>query len=130
MLQTENRLKKTRDFNLIAKHGRWVNGDFLDFKYVKLDKIQNYFPKKEDVKSFKNQLRLAFVVSLKISKSAVKRNRLKRQMREVVRLLFKEGTVASGYYILVMAKPGALKKDYAAISQEIELLLKKIKVLK
>ena len=129
MLKPENRLKKVRDFNLLIKHGRWVNGSFLDVKYVKLDKIQDYFPKKEDKESFKKQLRLAIVVGTKVSKSAVKRNGLKRKMREVVRLLVKEERLASGYYIMILARPIALDKSYANISQETKLLLKKIKVL-
>lgn len=129
MLQSVNRLKKVRDFNLLVKHGRWVNGNFLDVKYVNLNKIQGYFPKKEDKENFKKQLKLAIVVGVKVSKSAVKRNRLKRQLREAVRLLIKEGRLESGYYIMVSAKPVALAKDYAVISQEIKLLFEKIKVL-
>jgi len=129
MLKPADRLKKVRDFNLLIKHSRWVSGSFLDIKYVNLAKIQDYFPKKEDPESFKKQLKLAIVVSTKVSKSAVKRNRLKRQMREVVRPLIKQGSLKHGYYIMILAKSIALEKSYADISQEIKLLFKKIKVL-
>lgn len=129
MFQQENRLRKLRDFNLIMKHGQWVNGQFLDIKYLELAKNQNFFPKKEDPESFKKQLKLAISISLKISKSAVKRNRVKRQIRETLRLLIKEAAIKNGYYILVIAKKGVLEKDYSEISQEIKLLLQRGKVL-
>ena len=129
MFQQENRLRKIRDFNLIMKHGQWVNGQFLDIKYLELAKNQNFFPKKEDPESFKKQLKLAISISLKISKSAVKRNRVKRQIRETLRLLIKEAAIKNGYYILVIAKKGILEKDYPEISQEIKLLLQRGKVL-
>ncbi|NQU83258.1 MAG: ribonuclease P protein component [Parcubacteria group bacterium] len=125
MLQTINRLKKVRDFNLIMKHGKWVGGSFLQAKYVKLAKIQEFFPKREDSKEFEKQLRIGFSVGLKVSKSAVKRNRLKRQLREVVRLLIKEDSLENGYYVLIIGKKEALEKDYAEISEEIEGLLRK-----
>jgi ribonuclease P protein component len=61
---------------------------------------------------------------------AVVRNRAKRQLREVVRLLLKQGVLAEGYYVLAIAKPGILAKEYAEISQEMTLLLKKSGVLR
>lgn len=129
MLQPENRLTKVRDFNLIIKYGRWVNGAFLDLKYLNLGKTKHYFPKKEDPDKFKNQLKLAFTVGLKISKSAVKRNRVKRQLREAVRLLIKANQLQTGHYLLFVAKKGILEKNYAEISEEMTLLLKKAKIL-
>ncbi|MBI2038168.1 MAG: ribonuclease P protein component [Candidatus Magasanikbacteria bacterium] len=130
MLQQDNRLRKVRDFNLILKHGRWVNGQFLDIKALELAKNQNFFPKKEDPESFKNQLKLAISTGLKVHKSAVKRNRVRRQIREAVRLLIKDGAIKNGYYILVVAKKDILNKNYPEISQEIKVLLSKAKVLK
>ena len=129
MFQQENRLRKIRDFNLVLQQGRWLNGQFLDIKYVELAKNQNFFPKKENPESFKKQLKLAISVGLKISKSAVKRNRVKRQIREVLRLLIKENGLKSGFYILIVAKKNTLEKEYAEISQEIKVLLSRGKLL-
>lgn len=130
MLQQDNRLRKLRDFNLVMKHGQWVNGRFLDIKVLELAKNQGYFPKKEDPDSFKKQLKLAIAAGLKVHKSAVKRNRVRRQIREVLRLLLKDGLIKNGYYILVVAKKDTLTKDYAEISAELNLLLSRGKVLK
>lgn len=129
MLQTANRLVKVRDFNLIMKYGQWINGQFLDLKVLNLAKIQSFFPKKEDPDKFKNQLRIAFSIGLKISKSAVKRNQIKRRLREVIRLLIKEGRLIRGYYLLFVARPVIKDKDYTEISQETKLLLTKSKLL-
>jgi len=129
MLHKDNRLAKVRDFNLLMKHGRWVNGQLFNIKVLELAKFENYFPKKVDPNDFKKQLRLAVNVSVKVSKSAVKRNRLKRQTSEVVRLLIKDGPLKNGHYLLVNAKHEALEKEYAEISEEIKLLFKKAGVI-
>jgi ribonuclease P protein component len=130
MLQQDNRLRKLRDFNLVMKHGQWVNGHFLDIKVLELAKNQNFFPKKEDPESFKKQLKLAIAAGLKVHKSAVKRNRVRRQIREVLRLLIKENLLKTGFYVLVVAKKDILEKNYAEISAELKLLLSRGKVLK
>jgi ribonuclease P protein component len=130
MLQQDNRLRKLRDFNLVMKYGQWVNGRFLDIKVLELAKNQNFFPKKEDPESFKKQLKLAIAAGLKVHKSAVKRNRMRRQIREVIRLLIKENLLKTGFYVLVVAKKDVLEKDYAEISSELKLLLGRGKVLK
>ncbi len=130
MLPPKNRLAKVRDFNLLMKEGRFFRGGLLDLKVLDLAKNKDYIPKKEDPETFVSQLRIAFTVGLKVSKKAVLRNRAKRQLREVVRLLLKQGVLATGYYVLVIAKPGILAKEYAEISQEMTLLLKKSGVLR
>lgn len=130
MFQQENRLRKERDFNLVMKHGSWQNGLLLDIKTLELAKNQKFFPKKEDLETFSSQLKLAISVGLKFHKSAVVRNRVRRQIREVLRLFIKEGQIKNGYYILVVAKKAILDKVYADISQEIKVLLSRAKVLK
>ncbi len=107
MLPSINRLAKVRDFNLLIKHGRWINGQFMDLKYFALPKIINHVPKREDPDKFVKQLKVAFSVGLKISKNAVKRNRVKRQMRETTRLLLKADAIGAGYYLLFAPKPAS-----------------------
>ncbi|MDD2758175.1 MAG: ribonuclease P protein component [Patescibacteria group bacterium] len=125
MLNKLNRLAKVRDFNLLLKHGRFINGSFLTLKMLKLAEAVKYFPPKENPDEFKKQLKIAFSVGLKISKSAVKRNRFRRQLRESVRLLVKKSRLQPGWYLLFVAKAGCLEKNYAEISQETELLLRR-----
>lgn len=128
MLPLANRLKKVRDFNLLMERGRWSRGRFFDIKWLELAKNEDYFPKKIDKEEFKKQLKLAFAVGLKLDKRAVVRNRLRRRMREVVRLLVKDGRLKSGYYVLLAARKEALEKNFAEIKEEIELLLRKARI--
>ena len=129
MLQENNRLKKVRDFNLLMKYGRWTNGRLLDLKYLELAKIMDYLPKKEDPEKFEKQLRIAFTVGLKINKKAVVRNRLRRQIREVVRLLVKENKLKNGYYLLFVARKDVLGEEYTEIEREVKNLLEKAKII-
>ena len=74
------------------------------------------YPRREYTK---NDLKFGFVVGKKVSKSAVKRNRVKRQMREVVRLLLKDGKIKEGAMVSVIAKPAALGASYVDIESSI-----------
>lgn len=130
MLSKINRLTKKRDFNLLLKYGMWTSGQLFRIKWLKLDKNAIYFPKKEDVDKFKKQLKLAVVVGLKVDKRAVVRNRIKRQAREVLRLMIKNNRLQTGYYLMVVAQKSAISVSFAEISKEIELLLNKIRLIK
>ena len=63
-------------------------------------------------------------------KRAVARNRVRRQLREVARLLIKDGRMREGFYLMFVPKAGIKEINYAEISQEMEILLRKAKVLK
>ena len=77
----------------------------------------------------KDKTLIGFVVSKKIHKSAVKRNRIKRQMREVVRLLIKDGKIKNGFMVSVMAKPQILEAEYKDIEKSVVNVLKRARVL-
>jgi ribonuclease P protein component len=124
-----NRLAKKRDFDLLFKYGRWVNGQALDLRYLELAKNKDYVPQKENVDKFVSQLRLAYSVGLKLSKKSVDRNRIKRRLREVVRLLEKEKAFKGGFYLLLVPKKNFVDKSLAEISQETKLLLQKINII-
>ncbi len=126
MLQTENRLTKVRDFNLLLARGSWFNSVNFSLRALDLEKNKNFFPSKEDKDIFAKQLRIGFTVGLKLSKSAVIRNRLKRQMREVVRLLVKDDKIKTGYYFFFVAKAGATGLSYTQTEAQLLELFKKV----
>ena len=73
--------------------------------------------------------KVGFVVSKKVHKRAVKRNRLKRLMRESYRLLLKENKLGNSqkYLSLIfVASSKALDKDFKSIKLNIEKMLEKI----
>lgn len=113
-----------KDFAILFKEGRFVGGQLVTIKYWKID--PGLYPKRD---YSTDDLRLGFVAGLKVSKRAVKRNRVKRQMREIVRLLLKEERVKKGYFVLVIAKPGILEKEYKEIESDIYQVFSRAKLL-
>jgi ribonuclease P protein component len=124
MLQEKNRLTKMKDFEILMKEGKFVNGKFLNAKIWKIDPEK--YPRR---KYTTDDLRIGFAVGLGVSKKAVVRNRIKRQMREVVRLMLKDGAIKHGYHVLVMAKKEVVGKEYGEIESEIQGVLKKCSLL-
>ena len=120
MLQQENRLKRKRDIEITFEQGRFVGGNLVNLKVWKVDPAQ--YPKRG---YSGNELQFAFVVGVKIDKRAVVRNRLKRQMREVIRLLLKENKIQAGFFVMIMAKKEMLGVEYAKIDQDITAALRR-----
>lgn len=70
-----------------------------------------------------------FVVSKKVHKRAVKRNRLKRLMRESYRILLKEGQVGNSQKFMSLVFVGsenALGKSFSEIKSSIKKMLEKL----
>jgi len=105
MLPENNRLKKRNDFNEILKKGKAITGKFVFLKYLKNNLNVNRF---------------GFVVSLRISKRAVIRNRIRRQLREATRRNL--SNIKHGFDVLIIAKPEIINKKYQEIRNELEYL--------
>ena len=124
MLPRKNRLRKMKDFEILFKEGRFVADNLVNIKIWKF--VPEKYPRR---KYTVEDLLIGVVVGVKVHKSAVKRNKIKRQMREVVRLLLKENKIKSGYMMSVMAKPNIIDNDYSKIEKSILSVLKKAKVI-
>lgn len=112
MLAAKNRLQKEKDIKNVLKNGK------------------SFFSTRLGVKFIKNNLdssRFAFIISLKISKKAVKRNRLKRQLREIIRLAINE--IDKGNDIVVLTRPGILDLEYNDLKNELFGVIKKAKLI-
>lgn len=124
MIPRQYRLKHMKDFEILFKEGRFVGDEFVTAKVWKID------PDKYPRRNYGiDDLKIGFVVSVKVSKSAVKRNRIKRKMREAVRLLLKENKLKPGFMMAIMAKPNALGIEYAEIEKSVVDILRRAMVL-
>lgn len=108
MLPKEYRLTKNKDFENVHKKGEVLFSRNFILKFIK-----------NDLKTS----RFGFNVSLKISKKAVQRNLVKRQLREIFRLLLNE--IKSGFDIIVIPKAGVLNLKFDLLKKEITDLLEK-----
>lgn len=112
MLPRKNRLIKKKDFDKIYKRGKIIGGKFFLLRFLP-----------NNLKT----ARIGFVISTRISKSAVKRNRLKRQLREIIR--DKLSYVSFGYDLVI--SPRGLSENYKPLELKEDLMqcLKKARLL-
>ena len=117
MLKRENRLKSKRAYKATYCNNNTTSDDLI-ILYAGKPKEDKNCP-----------TRVGFVVSKKVHKRATKRNRIKRLIRENIRLMIKnnELTELSNYQSLIfMAKQKALDKDFEEIRNTILILMDKI----
>lgn len=102
MLSKENRLLKERDFDLIHKKGKFIPGKHLVIKVL---------PNKL------SESRFGIIVSNKISKKPVIRNKIKRRLREIIREGIKSREIKKGFDIIVIAKPSIVEEEFESIKR-------------
>lgn len=124
MIPRAYRLKHMKDFDILFKEGRFVRGEFVNAKVWKID------PTKYERRNYStDDLKIGFVVSKKVNKRAVVRNKIKRRMREAMRLILKENELETGYHVSFMAAPEAEGATFEQIMEDVMSVLKKARVL-
>ena len=117
MLKKENRLKNRRAFSATYNNDNVASNNLM-ITYAGKEKTDKNCP-----------TRVGFVVSKKVHKRATKRNRIKRLMRENIRLMIKNKELATldNYQSLIfMAKQNTLGKNFEEIRNTILILMDKI----
>ncbi len=109
MLSAKNRLHNRQDIEKVFRQGRGTHGQFLSVKF-----LPNNL----------NHSRFAIIVSKKVSSNAVERNRIKRQVREILRLNLKE--IKTGLDIVLICYPTILGKKQNEIKEKLLDVLSKI----
>ena len=99
-------LKKQEDFKSIIK-GKKINNKYLTIFFRKLSDKNN------------KNLNISFVVQKKISKNAVKRNRVKRQMRAIMNDAIKNININLNYSYLLISKSPLLEIEYKKIKETV-----------
>jgi len=111
VLPKENRLKRKKDFEEVIKHGKGYKEGFL---FLKIDK--------NDL----NVSRFGFVVSQKISKKAVVRNKLKRQLREIVRSALPK--IKKGIDVVIITISGVENLDFKTLKKNVDRIFAKARI--
>ena len=107
MLQKINRLKKKKDFQRVYQSRNRFNLPEMAIQWS--PRIGQNLP-----------ARFGIVVSNKISKSAVKKNRSKRLIREAIRILTKENKTPPGLDFVINAKKPILDATYQGLYKTLE----------
>ena len=94
MLQQNNRLTKRKEFGFVYKHGKYAYNNYLTLIFVPT-KLKN--------------VRIGFSVNKKIGKAHI-RNKIKRQLREIVRLNL--NNIAKNFNYVFVAKPEIINIDF------------------
>ena len=113
MLPKNNRLKKKKYFENIFKRGRSVKEDLLSFKWR---------PNGLKVSRF------GFIVSQKVSKKATVRNKIKRRLREILKLNLPR--LEKGIDGIFIAFPGSEERNFYDMEASIKNIFIKTKILK
>jgi len=112
MLPLKNRLKKKKDFENVFAGGKTAKAKYFFLKTIETKNTES---------------RMGFIVSKKVSKKAVERNRTKRLFREAVRL--DVARIKPGYDLVFIVLNSAKEKDLTEIKKEIEFILEKYGLL-
>ena len=96
--------------------------DFLEMRDTPLKAFTRTFVLQMR-KNNKNQTRFGFTISKKISKLAVERNRLRRQMREIVRLNADITKQYPSHDFVLIARKEALNHSYQELERDFQYLL-------
>ena len=125
MLPKINRLRYPQDFKSVYNRGLHRKTPHLTLRA-----LYCCSPKTEasKLKSHNGQpTRIGISISQKVSKRAVVRNRIKRQIRAALRQLLPR--LSSGWDVVVIVKPQAVECNSGEFLQELEQLLVQAEVL-
>lgn len=107
MLPRENRLKRTKDFARVRRHGRSAGGS-LAALYV--------------LPSRTAELQIGFSVSKRVGQATI-RNLVKRRLREAVRVHLTR--LRPGQHLVFIARPAAASASYVQIAAAVTQLLQR-----
>ena len=94
-------MTKPDDFRRVIKRGRLRYGKYLALHFLAYDDESIY---------------IGYSVSKKVGK-AVTRNKVRRRLKEIVRLFSKD--LKAGYYILISAKHSSKEASFADLKEDL-----------
>ena len=111
-LKRELRLRKSREFQRVRQQGQSITSRLLILAWMPNELAR---------------LRIGFVVSKRVSKQAVERNRIKRLLSEAIRPVL--SGISGGWDIVISARNLASSTDVYMFEQDITTLLRRARLL-
>lgn len=113
MLKKDNRIRLDKEFDRVFKAGQSFYGQDLGFKLIK------------------NELglsRFGILINTKVSKKAVVRNRIRRQIKAI--LYHNLPQILTGYDLVIIVFPQIIDKKFEDIEKVLLIGLKRLKIYK
>ena len=129
-LPPPNRLKHWRDFQKVYQKGIRRSGRYLTLRGLPQHTKVVHEATPGTLRSMdkgKPPTRIGISISQKVSKKAVVRNRIKRQIRAIFRQFLPR--ISPDWQLIVVVRPGAEECEYAQFLRELEQLLVEAEVL-
>ena len=114
-----HRLKHWRDFRVVYQQGIRRHSEHLVLRALSTKTV--------DEQSQINPSRIGVSIGKKVSKKAVVRNRIKRQIQSAFLQL--QPRILNGWQLVIVVKPTAIECKYDDFLRELEELLKKTKII-
>lgn len=111
MLDKKNRIRLNKEFDQIFKTGQSFYGKAFGVKVIKTENKEN---------------RVGILVGTKISKKAVVRNKIKRQVREVVRQELP--LLKKSYDLAIISLSTAIESDFSFLRDDLRSIFRKLKL--
>lgn len=113
MLPYKNRLIEKKDFEALHRAGKFLSYGSLAVKF---------FP------NGLTESRVGLAVGLKFSKKAIKRNKVKRQLREILRLNLAK--IVPGFDTIILVRKMPQELSYLELEQTVLILFQRAGLLK
>ncbi|MBE9189854.1 ribonuclease P protein component [Gloeocapsopsis crepidinum LEGE 06123] len=130
-MHSSNRLQSRYDFRAVFREGIRCHGSHLTLRalHKKAKPIVNNSKVEPENFELEVATKIGISISTKVSKRAVVRNRIKRQIRAAFRSLLPQ--ISPGWLLVVIVKPSVVqaKCDYDQFLQELEQLLTEAEVI-
>jgi len=107
------RLSKKKDFKAVIERGRRAYG-----KLITLIVLENGLTNR----------RFGIIISSKVSKKAVERNKIRRRIVEIIRVY--SNSLIEGFDAVILTKPDILGKKRKVLEEELLSLFKKLGIEK
>jgi len=129
-LPQPNRLRHWRDFQAVYQKGTRRTGRYLTLRCLPQKTSARHSPTLETsllTKEEKPPTRIGISINQKVSKKAVVRNRIKRQIKAIFRQLLP--IISPGWQLVVVVRQGAQECEYAQFLRELKQLLAEAEVI-